>query len=130
MGRSTMKKSFSKSNILKLISNLEGYENKEIEEFGEAYKLLLSHKNKKVEITWPYEIGEIFLDFFENDVVIFQDWFECMEADELTDFISYTDNVSKRFLFYKTRVKKKGFIFTSMQLQYQSKEEWRNILHG
>ena len=124
-----MKPSFTKANIFQLISSLEGYDRKEILEEGVAYKLKLSHTQKMVEVTWPYELGEVFLDFYEDNQIIFQDWFECLESDEVNDFIEYIEEVTKRFLFNNSRVHKKGFLIKTNELQYLNNDEWLDVFH-
>lgn len=124
-----MKSSFTKENIYELITSLSGYENIEITEKGVAYDLVLSANGKSVCITWPYELGEVFLAYIEGSTTIFEDWFECMEEDEVNDFIEYIDTVTKRYLFNETRIKEKGLLLKNHELQYQSKEGWLNVLH-
>lgn len=124
-----MKSSFTKNNIFKLISALDGYERKGIVEEGQAYTLTVFGKNKSVCLTWPNELGEIFLSYSENSEVIFEDWFECLESEEVDDFISYADDVCKRFIFNESRVKTVGFILRNEELQYKLDGIWRNVLH-
>ena len=124
-----MKESFTKENIYSLISNLKGFERVNIIEKDVAYKLVVSSINKSVSITWPYELGEVFLDYIEDEIIIFQDWFDCLDSDEVKDFINYIDDVAKRYVFNETRIHRKCFIFRSNELQYYSKGEWLNVLH-
>ena len=124
-----MKQSFTKENIHQLISNLRGFEGLDVSEDGVAYKLVLTEGEKSVCITWPTELGEVFLDYSSNNEVIFQDWFECLESDEVGDFIIYIEQVAKRYLHFETRIERKGMILKSNELQYKTNEQWFNVLH-
>jgi len=125
-----MKNSFSKENIYKFLTSLEGYDNKEISESGVAYKVILHHVDKSVTVTWPYELGEVFLDFAQDEEIIFQDWFDCLDSDELKDFMVYLEAVTKRFLFNDFRITKVGKLFFKYsELQYYKESKWQNVLH-
>lgn len=120
---------FTKENIYSLISSFSGYEELAIKEDGVAYKLTVKGNGKSVTVSWPYELGEVFLDYTDGAEIIFQDWFECLSTDEVEDFTFYIDQVCKRFLCNETRVHEKGILFFSYELQYKANERWLNVLH-
>ena len=124
-----MKQSFTKENIHKLLSNLQGFESIEILQEGVAYRLTLSAGEKTILFQWRYELGEVFVEYLENEVAIFSDWFECLSSDELNDFVSYIELVARRYLYSSTRIFKNGFIFKTSVLQYQTNNGWLNVLH-
>jgi hypothetical protein len=119
----------SKEEIFQLISSIQNFENVAISEEGVAYKLLLSSGNKAVENTWPYELGEVFFSYFQNEEIIFEDWFECLEKDETKDFVEYIELVAERFIKNETKIATKGFLFRRNELQYFSGSIWQNVLH-
>ena len=117
-----------KEKIFQLISSIQNFENITISEEGVAYKLLLSSGKKAVEITWPYELGEVFLSYFQNEEIIFEDWFECLQKDETKDFVEYIELVAERFIKNETKIATKGFLLRRKELQYFSGGIWQNVL--
>lgn len=116
----------SKEEILSHLNSWGGFE-KEITEEGEAFTVKLSNGNKSVLITTPYEVGEFFLDFLIHDKPYYSDWYEIMD-DSLDEFMSYTEQVAKNFLFNEVRVKQRGWwVFKVHDLQYLKKGIWVNV---
>ncbi len=124
-----MTRAFTKEDILRSISAFRGFEKIEIAEEGVAYRLSLYQGNKSVVFTWPFELGEVFVDYLADGAAVYSDWFECLEADEIQEFTSSIQEVAKRYLHFETRIFKKGRIFKSAELQYRHNDEWLNVLH-
>ncbi|WP_036182624.1 hypothetical protein [Marinobacterium lacunae] len=121
-----MSEQISKGNIRKYIEAWSGFD-KEISEENNAFSVKLSSADKVVIITMPYEVGEFFLDFYMGDSPIFSDWYEIME-DPLDDFMLYTEQVVRNFLFHEVRIRKLGWwIFKSDEIQYSENCEWHNV---
>ena len=124
-----MHKLFTKEEIFQLISDIHEFERVEISEKGVAYSLLLSNGNKAIEISWLYELTEVFLSYFQGSKLEFEDWFECLEQESLESFIEYIKLVSIRYLKNETRIKSKGLLFLRKELQYFNGGSWNNVLH-
>ena len=55
---------------------------------NDVWKILLSSKNKKIELTWPYPVMEIYFDFIESEEKVFTEWFEYYENETNEEIIT------------------------------------------
>ncbi len=123
-----MSEIINKEAIFNYVNDWKSFDRKAIEEHGEAYKVTLKNNLKSVVITIPFEVGEFFLDFLINEQPYYSDWYEIMD-DPLDDFMSYTEQVAKNFLFYDVQIQPSGWwIFKTDELQYLNGNNWCNVL--
>ncbi|WP_018417382.1 hypothetical protein [Teredinibacter turnerae] len=123
-----MPQELNKQAIFEYLNSWSGFD-KSIFEAGEAYKVILTSGNKRVVITTPFEVGEIFLDFIVDNEPYYSNWYEIME-DPLSEFMAYTWQVADNFLSNNTRVISKGWwIYKTQELQFKSNGTWSNVFN-
>ncbi len=122
-----MKQEINKENLLAYLKAWDTFDDMEIKEEGEAYKISLRYESKKLIIIFPYEVDEFFLDFELNGKPYFSDWYEIMD-EPLSEFMSYTKKVAENYLFNEVRIKSVGWwFFKTNQLQYLHNGNWCNV---
>ena len=117
-----------KEEVVSCLKKWTEFENIEVRDAGESYKVVVSNGDKRITVTSPYEVGEFFVDFEAEGRAIYTDWYEIMN-DPLDEFMAYTKSVVDNFLHHEVRVKKAGFLFfKTEQLQYLKDGSWCNVL--
>jgi hypothetical protein len=117
----------TKQTIFKCLESWECFE-MTISEEKEAFKVTLINNEKSVTITMPYEVGEFHIDFVVDSKPFYYDWYEIMD-ESLSDFMSYTQQIAKNYLYQEVRVNSKGWLFKTRELQYKHNDEWCNVFN-
>jgi hypothetical protein len=85
---------------------------------------------KKIHVEWPkQDLTEIWMTFYEgnDDIGIYQNWFECMEQEDKAEFVEYARTLISRFFAHATRVRKRGWTFRRSILEIQTEKGWTDI---
>ncbi len=124
-----MNHTFNKEGIHSFLQRLSARYPAEIVERGAAYDATYRRGGKSIVLTWPFELGEVFVCFEEGGSAIYEDWFECLESDDLPEFMEYVISIVVRYLESNTRLQEKGWwLWRRHTLEYLDGNSWRYIL--
>lgn len=82
------------------------------------------HNDKYCTVNWPLDIGEVFIDYYENDVKVFSDWFDFYEGENDEEIVKIILSFIKLFLENQYRVITEGRIFKSKNLEIKQNDKW------
>ena len=122
---------FSSDEVRAITHDLAARFGGEAKERQDSIEFAASHGPKKVCLDWPkYDLAEVWATFYEGDMTsgIYQDWFECMDEEDKTEFVSYIHELLERFFSQRTRVARRGFLLRRSVLEFESPTGWRDLL--
>ena len=117
----------SEEEIRSALSSFTDLYSSEVEKTDSAFKITLKNQSKKILITWPIDISEVFFDFFDNEEKIFHEWLECMEVNDKNIFIEFAISIPKKYLEHETKVITEGKLLKIKKLVYFSGHCWVDI---
>jgi hypothetical protein len=95
-----------------------------------AYHVSAESGVKRVNIVWPYPLGEVFLDFLEHGEVLHADWVDYYNGEETVEQVEDIARVVRNFLHNETRVAVLGSSLEDRELQYWMQTKWISIFYG
>jgi hypothetical protein len=111
---------------LSLKSSLADY-NPVLELEGDAYKLHLNQGDKRIKVTWPYPLMEVYFDFWDGETIIFSESFEFYENETHEELAEYLVDVAKKYLTNQTRTITIGKFLKRKELQFNDGSEWSPV---
>ena len=121
---------FSTAEVIRITQSIASDFAGDTSESPDAIFVEIRRGAKKICLDWPkHDLAEVWMTFYDGDheTGLYQDWFECMGADDKDEFVAYTRTVAARFLEHPSRLKKRGLIFGRWVLEVQIGEGWHNI---
>ncbi len=92
-----------------------------------AYQIETSNGNRSVVVTWPLPLQEVYFDFRENDEEVLSESVEFYEGETNSELSGYVVYITRRFLELPWRIKEKGRILKTKELQVDDGSEWRAV---
>lgn len=117
----------SKNRIHDILSRMSDEYSDGLVQESDKYQLTFTKGEKSVLLQWPYEVGEIFLYFYIDGEIVYQDWIELLAEEDISELGDYASVIINNYLQYRTQIKRKCFIFRVTQLQYFNQGAWKNI---
>ncbi len=93
----------------------------------QAYKLNAFKGSKRISITWPYPLMEVFFDFVENDKKIMSESIEFYGNETQDEFCDYIIYIASRFFNFPSRLETVGRFPKRKELQVNQNNEWCSI---
>ncbi len=92
-----------------------------------AYELVAQVPDKKVAVTWPYPLMEVFFDFNGPGEEMFSESVEFYAGESSAELAEYVTYVARRFLNLRTRLHTKKGWPSVTELQVEEKGEWQCV---
>jgi len=119
---------FSESEVKEIASDIASKYTGEFIEHPENITIKLCSGRKEIYIEWPkHDLAEVWMTFVQDGEDLYQDWFECMEAEDKQEFVQYVHSIPKRFFNQEVRVKRHGLILRRYVLESKQESGWGNI---
>ncbi len=110
----------------KLTEALAGY-SAQLNWLHDAYNLSAEKVPKRVKITWPYPLTEVYFDFLQNDANIFSESIEFYDGESSDELCEYVAHVVKRFLDHPSRIESLGTFLKRTELQILEGDKWISV---
>jgi hypothetical protein len=102
-----------------------------LEDKEDSFGVKIVTSDKLLYIDWPkHDLAEVWITFQQNGKDLYQDWFECFENEDKTEFVEYITSIPEKFFNSEVRVKRYGLTLNRYVLEYKNGSEWRSILEG
>jgi hypothetical protein len=94
---------------------------------GSVYRVSANSGAKRAAITWPYPLGEVFLDLTEHNEVVFSESVEYYEGEGFVEQVEDIAHVLRNFFHNETRVVVVGSLLKRRELQFRAGSGWVSV---
>ena len=92
-----------------------------------AWRVLATCAGKRVTITWPLPLSEVYFDFWLDEQLVLSEWVEYYDGETSEEQALDVARIARNFLAHETRGVQVGQLFAHLELQFRQDEQWASV---